>query len=186
MADFDNDFAADGCDCPACRPELYPAEPMDVPFAVPEGDTYNKELADEDSEVLGATDGDIDRMLDDIFADFGGKVIKIDGPADLDAIFAQIFGNDETLSDEEVARRYPYGPVNFTLDEVKMISSALRVKGTSLAQDALNILNDDAFIEGLSDKGEAFLNELLTAAADESVKCLNLYDWFDDQFDVRQ
>jgi hypothetical protein len=163
MADFDNDFEPVGCDCPACRPELYPAEPMDEPFSVPEDDTYNKELSDEDFEAVV----------------LGG----FDAPQDIDAVFARIFGEEK--SEEELHKEFPYD-VGFTLDEIRTISASLRVRGTALAVDSLKLIDDESFWEKVSVTQEASLNAILAKAAEESAKCLELYDWFDDRFDVRE
>jgi hypothetical protein len=145
MVDFE-DFGSDDCDCASCRPELYPAEVLGLPFTAP---------VDNDD----------------------------DAPADVDEVFDAIFG----LSDEELEALYPYN-VNFNEDEIRSISAALRVQGTSLAENVRTVLNPkmDDVTDLLSDEALDDVSRIIVEALDESVKCLNLYNWFGDNFGIRE
>jgi hypothetical protein len=103
-----------------------------------------------------------------------------EAPADVDAAFDTIFG----LSDRELEALYPYN-VNFSEGEIRSISAALRSQGTELAKGSVAVLSG---MDAYSLPREAYETALatVTEALDESERCLDLYDWFSDQFGISE
>ena len=169
-----DDGQTDGRYCPICRS-----------YGV-DTDNGSDAVTDTVSDESLPSDADLDSFLDDIFGkSTKSRIIDLDGPQDVDGLFAAIFAGEPVngrtiVGDSQDIRDYPHGPIFFKDDEIRTIKAALKAYGTKLCDHA-NAITDpenDTIFEALSGEAQIHVTNLVVEAVHESVKARKLFDWF--------